>query len=247
MYVPPIVNTRKKPIVTATSSHGLCTTVNAYSGFPRRCRGDTPGRFGGREWSPMDVLLTAGAVLCWGTVVLVWIAGAVRNAMLGARRPIRGEVDVTTTVVAVLASALVLTAGRGLAQNLTVSATYVRVLGLSVLAVSTAFALWARLSLGTSWSVGPRVGGDRQLRTQGPYAVTRHPIYTGLLGMLLGTTLLGGLGQWIVLVAVGLIAFEAKIRMEERLLLAVFPDEYHRYRAEVPQLIPGLRLPRRGG
>jgi protein-S-isoprenylcysteine O-methyltransferase Ste14 len=196
--------------------------------------------------SRMDVLLIVGAVLCWGTVVLVWIAGALRNAMQGPRKPIRGEIDVTTTVVAVMASALVLTVGRGIAQNLSVSATYVRVLGLAVLAVSTAFTLWARLSLGTSWSVGPRVGGDRQLRTRGPYAVTRHPIYTGLLGMLLGTMLLGGLGQWILLVAVGLIAFEAKIRMEERLLLVVFPDEYRRYRAEVPQLIPGLRLPRRG-
>ena len=41
-------------------------------------------------------------------------------------------------------------------------------------------------------------GGDglRGLRTDGPYAITRHPIYTGLLGMLLGTALLGGLGQW---------------------------------------------------
>jgi protein-S-isoprenylcysteine O-methyltransferase Ste14 len=29
--------------------------------------------------------------------------------------------------------------------------------------------------------------------------VTRHPIYTGVLGMLLGATLLIGIGQWIVL------------------------------------------------
>jgi protein-S-isoprenylcysteine O-methyltransferase Ste14 len=139
------------------------------------------------------------------------------------------------------------TIGRGLAHNLSVSATYVRVIGLAVLAVSTVFAIWARVALGTSWSVGPRVTGDRQLHTRGPYAVTRHPIYTGLLGMLLGTAMLGGLGEWIVPAVVGLIAVVAKIRMEERLLLAVFPDEYRRYRAHVPQLIPGLRLPRRSG
>jgi protein-S-isoprenylcysteine O-methyltransferase Ste14 len=39
---------------------------------------------------------------------------------------------------------------------------------------------------------------------------------------------------------VGLIMFEVKIREEERLLVATFPDEYALYRAHVPQLIPGL-------
>jgi len=90
------------------------------------------------------------------------------------------------------------------------------------------------------WSVAPRVKGDRRLRTRGPYAVTRHPIYTGLLGMVLGATLLSGIGQWIVLFPVGLIVVEVKIRMEERLMVATFPEEYLRYRRRVPQLVPGL-------
>ncbi len=80
---------------------------------------------------------------------------------------------------------------------------------------------------------------------RGPYAVTRHPIYTGLLGMLLGTALLGGLGQWIVLVAAGLVVVELKIHMEEQLLLAIFPEDYPRYRRQVPQLVPGLGVMRR--
>jgi protein-S-isoprenylcysteine O-methyltransferase Ste14 len=90
------------------------------------------------------------------------------------------------------------------------------------------------------WSVAPKVQGDHRLRTHGPYAVTRHPIYTGVLGMLLGATLLSGIGQWIVLFPVGLILFEVKIRMEEHLMLATFPADYPRYRRQVPQLIPGL-------
>ncbi len=48
-----------------------------------------------------------------------------------------------------------------------------------------------------------------------------------------------------VLVPVGLVLFEIKIRQEERLLLAMFPEEYPRYRREVPQLIPGLHALRR--
>ena len=75
--------------------------------------------------------------------------------------------------------------------------------------------------------------------------MTRHPIYTGVLGMLLGATLLSGIGQWIVLFPVGLILFEVKIRMEERLMVATFPEEYARYRRHVPQLVPGLFALRR--
>jgi protein-S-isoprenylcysteine O-methyltransferase Ste14 len=194
----------------------------------------------------MTVITTVALIACWATVVLVWVAGAVQNALEAPPEPIRGEVDTTTSIAAVLAAAFVLLVVGRYAEGLSIDAIWVQIVGLGVLIASTAFAVWARVSLGTSWIVGPRVGGDRQLRTRGPYAITRHPIYTGLLGMLLGTTMLGGFGQWIALVAVGLIGVEAKIRMEERLLLATYPDEYRRYRRAVPQLIPGLRLPRGG-
>ena len=141
-----------------------------------------------------------------------------------------------------LACSIVLFFGRGFVQSLVVDASWVRFLGLAVLIASTVFALWARFSLGTSWSVAPEVGGDRRLRTQGPYAVTRHPIYTGLLGMILGTALLAGLGQAILAVVGSLIVFLVKIHAEEQLLLANFPDEYPAYRQRVPQLIPGLGM-----
>jgi len=130
--------------------------------------------------------------------------------------------------------------GRSHFDGLAVGALWVRVLGLVVLVTSTVLTLWARFSLGTMWSVAPKVQGDQQLRTRGPYAVTRHPICTGMLGMLLGATLLSGIGQWIVLFPVALLVFEVKIRMEERLMVATFPDEYPRYRHRVPQIIPGL-------
>jgi protein-S-isoprenylcysteine O-methyltransferase Ste14 len=66
------------------------------------------------------------------------------------------------------------------------------------------------------WSAVPAVKEGHRLRTSGPYAITRHPIYTGLLGMLLGTMLVAGAGE--------------------------FPEEYPRYRRRVLQLVPGLRV-----
>ncbi|HEY0409015.1 MAG TPA: isoprenylcysteine carboxylmethyltransferase family protein [Candidatus Dormibacteraeota bacterium] len=81
-------------------------------------------------------------------------------------------------------------------------------------------------------------GSGLPLRTDGPYRVTRHPIYTGMLGMLVGTALLGGVGRWAVVLAVGVVYAAVKIRAEERLLGAEFPEDYPRYRERVPQLVP---------
>ena len=60
--------------------------------------------------------------------------------------------------------------------------------------------------------------------------------------MMLGSLLLAGAGRWIVAFPVYLAVLEFKIRIEERLMLAEFPDDYPRYRRRVPQLVPGLRL-----
>jgi protein-S-isoprenylcysteine O-methyltransferase Ste14 len=76
------------------------------------------------------------------------------------------------------------------------------------------------------WSGAPAVKQKHQLRTGDPYSITRHPIYTGVLGMLLGSMLVAGGGRWIV----------------RRFMLAEFPDDYPRYRQRVPRLVPGLRL-----
>ena len=197
------------------------------------------------------MLAGVGIAVCVGVVVVVWVAGALYNAFRSPhsaphapRERTRSQPGLTAgdgglIVVALVCAGLAI-AGRSHFDSLAVEAWWARVLGLAVLVASTVFTLWARFSLGTMWSVAPMVKDDHQLRTHGPYAVTRHPIYTGLLGMLLGATLLSGIGQWIVLVPVGLILFEVKIRMEEPLMLATFPDDYPQYRRQVPQLIPGL-------
>jgi protein-S-isoprenylcysteine O-methyltransferase Ste14 len=107
---------------------------------------------------------------------------------------------------------------------------------------ATAFAIWSRLVLGIMWSGSPAVKQEHQLRTNGPYSVTRHPIYTGMLGMLLGCLLVTGGGRCIAPFPVFLVLLEIKLHIEERLMRAEFPDGYPRYRQRVPQLVPGLNL-----
>jgi protein-S-isoprenylcysteine O-methyltransferase Ste14 len=183
--------------------------------------------------------------VCWGLFGLVWSAGAVYNAWKGPRTRSRSMGRAGWIVFGVGVWLLVRHfpgAGRG-AGN--VDEWWVRAIGIAILVAMTAFALWARGALGTMWSSITAVKEGHQLRTDGPYAIVRHPIYTGILGMLLGTAVIGGLGRWLVLVVVGVVVFEAKLHSEERLLSRTFGEEYDRYRRRVPQLVPGLRLGRR--
>ena len=192
------------------------------------------------------MLAAVGIAVCVGTVVVVWVVGALYNALHTLRNASHAPRERTRSqpglpaLIAVAAAFAGLIVERSHFDGLAVGALWVRILGLAVLVASTMFTLWARFSLGTMWSLAPKVKDDHRLRTHGPYAVTRHPIYTGVLGMILGATLLTGIGQWIVVFPVGLILFEVKIRMEEHLMLATFPDDYPQYRRQVPQLVPGL-------
>ncbi len=101
------------------------------------------------------------------------------------------------------------------------------------------FAWWARIHIGRLWSGSiTRKQGHRVIDT-GPYAMVRHPIYTGLIFALFATaitqaTITGLAGA--ALIAFGL---WLKARSEERFLTAEFgADAYGAYRRRVPMLIP---------
>ena len=51
-------------------------------------------------------------------------------------------------------------------------------------------ALWARTILGTNWSSNVVLKEQHELIERGPYRFVRHPIYTGVLLMVLGTVTL---------------------------------------------------------
>jgi protein-S-isoprenylcysteine O-methyltransferase Ste14 len=96
------------------------------------------------------------------------------------------------------------------------------------------------------WSSSPNVlQADHELRTDGPYAITRHPIYTGLLGMVLGTVLVNGLGSSLAFLVIAAVFLATRIPVEERLLSRTFPEAYGRYRERVPLLVPGMHRHRR--
>jgi protein-S-isoprenylcysteine O-methyltransferase Ste14 len=181
--------------------------------------------------------------LCWGVVVVTWIAGAVENSRNAhVQQRASGTGALWRLAIAGVSAAIYLFARHDLHRIATHSA-WLEIPGLALLVASMIFTLWARSALGRMWSFSPDVLQDHhQLRTTGPYGITRHPIYTGLSGMLLGTALFNGLGTWVVLLLIAVALCATRVPIEERLMSATFPEEYAGYRRRVPQLIPGLRL-----
>ena len=111
-------------------------------------------------------------------------------------------------------------------------------IGIAVLVAGLAFAVAARRHLGGNWSGTVTVKHGHELIRTGPYALVRHPIYTGILVGFVGSAVSLGEVRGLVAIALVLVAFLLKIRLEERWMTESFGDAYRRYRAKVKGLIP---------
>jgi protein-S-isoprenylcysteine O-methyltransferase Ste14 len=179
--------------------------------------------------------------LCWLVFLVVWTVGWVVNARRGPQILRRTRLLSSTLVIVVLLVVLTRLVPPSVFRPLAYRAMWLDVVGMVALVASTALTVWARAWLGTMWTAQPVVKQGHELRTDGPYAFTRHPIYTGLLGMLVGTVILNGLGFWLVILVTGVVFVEAKIRAEERLLGEEFGERYAEFRRRVPRVLPGPR------
>lgn len=112
--------------------------------------------------------------------------------------------------------------------------------GLAMEAAGLGIAVWARQHLGQNWSGRIEVKVEHELIRTGPYRKLRHPIYTGMLMMYLGTAVVSGTGHAALALALALLAYARKIRLEEANLNAAFGPEYAAYRKQSWSLIPGL-------
>jgi protein-S-isoprenylcysteine O-methyltransferase Ste14 len=112
--------------------------------------------------------------------------------------------------------------------------------GIALQAGAIVLAVWARRHLGRNWSGAITQTVDHQLVRSGPYRVIRHPIYTAMLGLMVGTAFISGELHALVAVALIVVAYWRKIRLEERHLRGVFGAEYGAYRRGTWALVPGL-------
>lgn len=99
-------------------------------------------------------------------------------------------------------------------------------------------AVWARRNLGANWAAEVRIGEGHELVRTGPYRTLRHPIYTAMLVMFAGTAISSSQYHALAGVAILVMAYLRKTRLEENLLRTTFGAEWDRYQQETWRLVP---------
>jgi protein-S-isoprenylcysteine O-methyltransferase Ste14 len=115
----------------------------------------------------------------------------------------------------------------------------------AITALGLLFTVWARVHLGRNWSGVVTIKQGHDLVDTGPYALVRHPIYTGLLVAVLASGAARGDGRGLLAVLIAFAALWRKLRIEERWMTERFGEQYLDYCRRVPALVPFLK--RRNG
>jgi protein-S-isoprenylcysteine O-methyltransferase Ste14 len=117
----------------------------------------------------------------------------------------------------------------------------VRATGLVLVVAGVSLSLWAIAALGRHYDLVLEIHADHELVRAGPFAWTRHPVYTGLIVHFLGACVATGNLLLIAGTLLGTIpAFVVRARAEERLLRERFGAEYDAYAKTVGMLVPFL-------
>lgn len=112
--------------------------------------------------------------------------------------------------------------------------------GLGIMVAGTLLHIWARMHLGRNWSSEVMIKQDHELVRTGPYRFIRHPIYTAILGLVIGTAMVSGRVVSVLGALVFTFAYIRKLRIEERELGKTFGGEWQEYRRHSWALVPGV-------
>ena len=192
----------------------------------------------------MGVILTAchlWIVALWAVFVIYWAIAALVMKRLdrGAMRSgmaTRFGIFVTIAVAIALVKRSSELRALQLAQFQSLP---MAVSGAIIASLGVILAFSARAAIGRNWAPPATRRTDTELVTTGPYAFVRHPIYGGILLMMIGTAI-GLIPTWWLVAAAAGIYFLYSARAEERFMTERFPDSYPAYRARTKMLLPLL-------
>src|SRR5437773_5967091 len=114
-----------------------------------------------------------------------------------------------------------------------------RLAGLAIAVASALFAAWGMWSLGTSYGIRMDLFEGHRLVTRGPYRITRHPMYLGIVSFHVGATLAMESLALLAITLAYVIPFTAlRIRAEDSVLAAGLGDEFRTFAGSVPAFVP---------
>jgi protein-S-isoprenylcysteine O-methyltransferase Ste14 len=129
-----------------------------------------------------------------GYLWLVWLVGWMLAALTAARSVVRQAGTGRLVHGLLVAAGAILILGRHawlgpLLRQVYPPRAWIGWTGVFLCALGLGFAVWSRVQIGRFWSGTVALKAEHALIRGGPYAITRHPIYSGLLLALVGTAL----------------------------------------------------------
>ncbi len=175
----------------------------------------------------------------WLTLGVIWVIGA-----LLTKRTARVQTTGSRLIQVALAAGgflLLLQPGRGigpLGWRFLPASSAASVTGLTLTICGAVLAVSARIFLGRNWSAVVTIKQDHEIIRRGPYALVRHPMYSGFLLAMLGTALAIEEVRGLLAVGLALLGWWLKLRTEEQFLMDQFGAQYIEYRQQTKALIP---------
>ena len=187
----------------------------------------------------MDLLVKNIVSSCWGVFIVVWLLAALFTKRTAYRESRAQRLRYMFPIV--IGCYLLFRAYR-LPYPLNVHIipyTSAILVAAAILCIGgVGFCFWARAVLGRNWSGSVTLKENHELIVRGPYRLVRHPIYTGLLAMVIATVVQQGhIGGIIGLILIS-VSLWIKSSHEEEVMRKQFPDQYPAYRKRVKRIIP---------
>lgn len=186
----------------------------------------------------MEATTNIIVLFCWIIFLLYWLVNAFRVKPIASRQSVESAL---AHRIPLIAGWFLMSFNRfhpPLNDSWTSRTDLMDMLGDGLCLLGLFVTIWARRTLAGNWSSDVTFKHDHELVRSGPYRYVRHPIYTGLLLMCMGTAVeFGKMHFWLAL-PVWFVGFWIKLKQEERLMLQHFPDQYPVYRKEVKALVP---------
>jgi hypothetical protein len=178
------------------------------------------------------------AYLSWVVLGLVWLPGYFMSKSTANVPSLAMQIPATALLA--VGFALLFGPWRGsLYIPVTPRDTPLGIIGVALVLTGVGFAIWARLTLGANWSgLVVTMKQGHELIQSGPYAIVRHPIYTGILLAMIGTALTRGIVTGYIGIAAGFVAIMIRVGIEEQLMIDRFGEAYRTYRRRTWKLIP---------
>ena len=172
-------------------------------------------------------------LICWAAFWVYWFAAAT-GAKAGRTRWAQFAGIRVGTILILL---LLLRVGVFKEHVAATTNPWLQGIGLAVVLLGLALAVWARVYLGRNWGMPMSQKDDPELVTAGPYHSIRHPIYSGIILAMIGTTIAVSLYWLVAVILIGAYFLYSAV-VEERSMARLFPDSYPEYKQSTKMLIP---------